>query len=156
MLPDLLEIYVDGSCPQAHGVGAWAYAIRLADGEVMTCAHHVEVATNNTMELMAALMALREVKAQGWRSHPIKIVSDSMYVVQGMNSWRKQWAKRDFDGIKNDDLWRRLHAHAERCTDLRFQWVKGHNGHFWNELVDKLAGKAQRAGLIAFPKQPVE
>jgi ribonuclease HI len=145
----MIEVYCDGSCPQSGGVGGWAFAILLAD-EHLFCSGYEEVATNNTMELRAALMALREIRARELRKMPLKIITDSMYVVQGMNSWRHNWSLNDFASIKNPGLWRRLHKHGQRCDDLRFEWVKGHAGNYWNEYVDKMAGKAQKAGLIHY------
>lgn len=142
----MIQIYVDGSCPIPNAVGGWAY-VMLLEPEPITSSGYGLRETNNTMELTAALMALREVKAQKLRAEPIKIISDSQLLVNGMNKWRHEWIKFNFEGIKNADLWARLTAHAERCEALTFEWVKGHSGNHWNEWVDRAAAKAQRLAM---------
>jgi ribonuclease HI len=143
----LIQIFCDGSCPRAYHVGGWAFAIIRPGEEHVFESGHLEVATNNTMELCAALMALRSVRKLGLRATPLKITTDSMYVVRGMNDWSDA---RGQQVLENADWWRRLHSHRSKCADLRFEWVKGHNGHRWNEWVDKMAGIAQRKGLAAY------
>lgn len=144
----MFEIYCDGSCPKQHGVGGWAFAMLLDDEQVFGSGFE-PIATNNTMELLAILMALRKIKALDLRGEKFRIISDSQYAINGMREWRHRWITFEFEGIKNADIWRRMHAHvAKREENYEWQWVKGHAGNYWNEYVDRMAGKAQRAGLI--------
>jgi ribonuclease HI len=99
------------------------------------------------MELMAVLNALRYVKDFGLRSYSIVVHTDSMYVINGMESqFRHQLADGLIDA-PNKEIWLLLHRHAERCKSLKFQHVKGHAGHVWNEYCDRMAGKARLDGI---------
>jgi ribonuclease HI len=147
-----LAIYCDGSCPKAYGVGGWAFVI-LFPGNYHTRSGAIHPATNQTMELAAALEALREVKRLKLRDQPLVIRSDSQYVVKGMMEWRERWQSAGYAGIANEPWWRLLHWHQERCADLEFQWVKGHSTHRWNNYVDRVAGQARLRGFIEYQKQ---
>jgi ribonuclease HI len=140
-----LNIYTDGSCPVNPGPGGWAYVILRDDANVYGSGYN-PVATNNTMELWAALEALRKVKELGLRDERVRVTTDSQYLVQGMQNWRHIWEHRDFEEVKNGDIWRRLHIHATKIKDLRFMWVKGHKGNTWNEWCDAAAGQAVKDG----------
>ena len=86
--------------------------------------------TNNRMELMAAIMALREIKP-GYKGH-ITLWTDSTYVLKGITEWiqgwkARGWKKSDKKPVINKDLWQQLDAlNAER--DISWKWVKGHAG----------------------------
>lgn len=150
-----LHIYTDGSCKwnrngkNTHG--GWAF-IALSDPEgnesnVYKAGYCKPPQTNNTMELMAVLMALRYVGNARLRQHPVVIFSDSMYVIGGMvSSFRHQVA----DGLldpPNKEYWLLLHRHAERCKRLMFRHVKGHAGDVWNEMCDAMANRARHDGM---------
>lgn len=151
----MIEVFVDGSCPQPYGVGGWACVVRLPE-EPAFDSGYLEIATNQTMELMAALGALRLIKRLSLRDSPLTIFSDSQYVIRGMMEWGTRWQETDYEGIANDDFWRLLHGHQAKCSNLRFQWIKGHAGNQWNEYVDKMAGRAQRKGLKVFAEPRVK
>lgn len=131
-----IAIYTDGSAfPNPGGPGGWAFVV-LYDGQ-----EHLKRSgglrrpcTNNIAELMAAIEALKWLPEGAQAT----IFTDSQYVQKGANWWRKSWAKKDFEGRKNAELWRELHGlMLER--DCVFKWVRGHNGDKWNELCDRLA-----------------
>ena len=87
------------------------------------------------MELLAVIYALEELK------YPcaVTIYSDSRYVTEPVNkNWIQNWVKKDFNGIKNPDLWRRLLPLLDK-HDVTFVWVKGHSGVPNNERADELA-----------------
>lgn len=146
-----LMIYCDGSCPKPYRVGGWAFII-LIPNDYRVHSGAVEVATNQTMELCAALKALREVKRLKLRDRPITLISDSQYLVNGMTAWKARWTAEDYSGIDNTKWWRYLHMHQEACADIRFEWVKGHGSSRWNKHVDEIAGEAQRRGAIELSK----
>ena len=132
----MIKIYTDGSCFPNPGLGAWAWAISKTEYQQKK----VENTTNNRMELQAILEAICYAKTNYPRTL-IEIHSDSMYCVQGFNSWMLNWQKRGWKkkgGIKNLDLWQRL---FQVKNDVNLVWVKGHNGDEMNEFVDGLANE---------------
>jgi ribonuclease HI len=138
--------FTDGSASGNPGPGG--YGVLLVSGH-----HRKELwggfrrTTNNRMELLAAIVALEALKRPG---QEITIVSDSKYVVEAVNQgWVFDWEKKGFAKKKNPDLWRRF-LEVYRRHRVRFQWVRGHNGHPENELCDRLAVAAgQQADLPA-------
>lgn len=151
-----VTIYTDGSCvwhrSRKRTHGGWAFIV-LADPDgdesnVYRAGYCEPPQTNQTMELMAVLEALRYVKEFRLRSHPIVIRSDSMYVINGMLSqFRHQVADGTIPNPPNRELWLLLHRHAERCKRLTFKHVKGHAGNVWNEYCDRMANKARHDGI---------
>jgi ribonuclease HI len=133
-----VEISTDGACLGNPGPGGWAALLRfqgrereLAGGEPLT--------TNNRMELMAAIRALEGL------SEPcaVSLTTDSQYVRKGITEWMASWLRRGWKTaggapVKNQDLWERLHAAAQRHR-IEWHWVKGHSGDADNERVDVLA-----------------
>ncbi|MFP5503432.1 MAG: ribonuclease HI, partial [Candidatus Sericytochromatia bacterium] len=106
------------------------------------------VSTNNRAELMAAVIGLRALK----RPSKVKVVSDSQYVVKGMSEWVQGWMRRGWktasgDPVKNRELWEAL-VEAAKPHQVRWEWVKGHAGHHYNERCDVLA-KAEAAKFKA-------
>jgi ribonuclease HI len=95
--------------------------------------------TNNRMELLAVIVALEKLKRK-----PSKAIvfSDSKYVVDAIEKdWLFNWEKKGFAKKKNVDLWKRF-LKVYRQHQVRFEWVKGHDGNEFNEICDKLAVKA--------------
>ncbi len=133
-----VEIHSDGACLGNPGPGGWACLLRyekqereLAGGEILT--------TNNRMELMAAIQGLEALKSPC----NVSLYSDSQYVLKGINEWMPNWLKRGWknsagEPVKNQDLWQRLQS-AASIHKVKWNWVKGHNGHPDNERVDELA-----------------
>ncbi len=135
---DIVEIFTDGACSGNPGPGGWAALLRyrghekeLAGGEPDT--------TNNRMELMGVIAALEALK----RPSPVRLVTDSAYVKNGVNQWMPRWKANgwrtaDKKPVKNQDLWERLDR-ALGGHAIEWHWVKGHAGHEENERVDTLA-----------------
>jgi ribonuclease HI len=131
--------YTDGAASGNPGPGG--YGVVLEAGK-----HRKELwggyrrTTNNRMELLAAIVALESLKTPGTE---VTIVSDSKYVVDSVEKgWVFDWEKKGFAKKKNPDLWRRFLL-AYRQHRVRFQWIRGHNGHPQNELCDELAVAAR-------------
>lgn len=138
---DEVIIYTDGACSGNPGPGGWGALLKsgphekeLSGGERST--------TNNRMELMAVIEALRTLRK------PVRAVvyTDSQYVQKGISEWihgwkRKGWKTAGGDPVKNVDLWQALDAEA-RLHQIEWRWVKGHAGHPENERVDRLARDA--------------
>lgn len=129
-----IEIFTDGACSGNPGPGGWGALLRwnghekqLSGGETLT--------TNNRMEMMAVIKALEALKTS---SH-VKLYTDSKYVQQGVTQWMKGWKAKGWpERIKNQDLWLIIDSLIQR-HNVEFIWVRGHDGHTENELVDKLA-----------------
>ncbi len=138
----MIEIFTDGACAGNPGPGGWG--VLILDGDKCVELYGGEAATtNNRMELLAAIEALRSTTG------PVRLHTDSQYVRNGITTWingwkRNGWRTADRKPVKNQDLWQVLDsACAGRAVDWR--WVKGHNGHPENERADALA----RAGLAS-------
>lgn len=141
-----VQIYTDGACSGNPGPGGWA-AI-LVHGQVeKELTGRESPTTNNRMELMAAIAGLEALKSPC----DIDLYTDSTYVQKGITEWVHGWQARgwktaDKKPVKNDDLWKRLLAATTPHT-IRWHWVRGHNGHDYNERADKLAVAAIKINL---------
>jgi ribonuclease HI len=140
-LPDNVEIFTDGACRGNPGPGGWGVLLRSNNNEKELYGA-ADNTTNNRMELMAAIVALEQLKK------PCKVVltTDSTYVKKGITEWLPQWKVRGWKTaakkpVLNVDLWRRLEA-ATTAHQIDWRWVKGHSGHDENERVDQLANRA--------------
>ena len=134
-------IYTDGACRGNPGPGGWGAVLRagahervLSGAEAMT--------TNNRMELMGAISALKALN----RACDVEFVTDSQYVRRGVTEWLAQWKRRGWltasrQPVANADLWRELEAAASR-HNVHWRWVKGHSGDAGNEHADRLANEA--------------
>lgn len=136
-----VTIFTDGSCRGNPGPGGWAALLRYNNHEktIYGAEHNT---TNNRMELLAAIAALAILK----EPCIIDIITDSQYLRHGVTKWLPQWKSRNWrtsanKPVKNVDLWQRLDTEAKRHK-ASWHWVKSHNGHPENELVDALAKKA--------------
>ena len=145
MSPNALEevtVFCDGSCLGNPGPGGWAALLvmeREGHRTEKLISGHAPHATNNKMELQAAISGLRALK----RACRVLIVTDSNYVVQGMTSWRFGWEKNGWKNshkkpVENRELWQDL-IEAQVPHEARWQWVRGHAGHPENERVDAAA-----------------
>ena len=133
-----VELYTDGACRGNPGRGGWGailvygkYEKELSGGEAET--------TNNRMELSGVIAALSALK----EPCEVKLYSDSKYLVDAYTqgwvySWHDNGWRRGKEALKNPDLWERLFALTE-MHKVTFIWVKGHDGHAYNERCDKLA-----------------
>jgi ribonuclease HI len=139
-----VTIFTDGACQGNPGPGGWG-AILEANGHRRELSGYEPATTNNRMEMMGAIAALRALKAPS----QVDLHTDSQYLRNGMNDWlpkwkRNGWRTADKKPVKNDDLWRALDELAAMHT-IRWHWVRGHAGHPENERCDALANAAIRA-----------
>ena len=140
-MPDTVEIFTDGACRGNPGPGGWAALLRYKGLEKSICGAEAHT-TNNRMELTAAIMALDSLK----RPCTVIIFTDSTYLKSGITEWIGTWKKRRWKTVqgtpvKNQDLWQRLDEAVSR-HDVTWTWIRGHNNHSENEIVDGLAKKA--------------
>lgn len=143
------EIWTDGSCLNNPGPGGYAAIIRDNMLGLSKLASGVPYSTNNRMELMAAILGLENCPRNG----PIKLYSDSKYVIDGITKWITKWKAKNWKKIKNRDLWERLDQVVQQHT-IEWIWVKGHSGNVFNEEVDKLAvAEAKRQRNVSNQEQ---
>lgn len=133
-----VAIYTDGACSGNPGPGGWGAILVYGDKEKEICGGEKET-TNNRMELMAAIKALEALKS----SCKVDLYTDSKYVQTGISEWihgwkKKGWKTADKKPVKNADLWQLLEA-AETRHEVQWHWVRGHDGHEYNERADALA-----------------
>jgi len=133
-----IEIYTDGACLGNPGPGGWAALLR-AGGTERELVGGDPATTNNRMELMAAIEALRALR----KPCRVRLFTDSTYVQQGMTQWVRDWVRRGWRTaakapVKNADLWQALVA-AAGPHQVDWVWVKAHAGNPDNERVDRLA-----------------
>jgi len=133
-----VSLYTDGACRGNPGRGGYGailvygkYEKEISGGEPMT--------TNNRMELMAAIAGLSALREEC----EVTLYSDSKYLVDAFSqgwvlSWRQNGWRRGKDELKNPDLWEKLFDLVSKHK-VEFVWVKGHNGHSYNERCDRLA-----------------
>jgi len=128
-----ITIFSDGSSLGNPGAGGYCAILRYNNREKIVRGGEKET-TNNRMELKAVIEALKALK----EPCEIELISDSTYVVKGINEWLSNWIKKDFKGVKNPDLWKEFVLLAENHK-IKAVWVKAHNGHIENEKCDRIA-----------------
>lgn len=128
-----IALFCDGSALGNPGPGGYAAILRFGDREREICGGEVHT-TNNRMELLAVIEGLRALK----EPCDVDIISDSSYVVKGINEWLEGWVKRDFKKVKNPDLWEE-YLEVSKSHKINAIWVRGHDGHVENERCDLLA-----------------
>ena len=136
-----VELYTDGACRGNPGPGGWGALLRYDEQERELYGYQAN-ATNNQMELMAAIRGLEALT----QPCEVSLTTDSKYVLQGMTEWmagwkRKGWKSASGQPVKNQDLWQRLDK-AAQSHKIQWNWVRGHTGHVDNERVDGLANRA--------------
>ena len=137
----MIKIYTDGSCLSNPGNGGWAAIINM-NGEIKKLSGNEKNTTNNRMELMAPINALKNINTKD----PIEIFTDSKYVKNGITKWINTWVLNNWktsnkEDVKNKDLWIELYK-LNQSLNVKWNWVKAHAGDTLNEEVDMLAKEA--------------
>ena len=135
-------IYTDGACSGNPGPGGWGAVIFDEKNKQYNISGKVKETTNNRMELMAPIMALKKIKSKS----DVVIFTDSTYVKNGITDWIKKWEKNNWknskkEPVKNKDLWIKLNNLCQK-NNVVWKWVKGHSNNKFNNLADELATKA--------------
>jgi len=144
----MIKIYTDGACKGNPGVGGWG-AIIMQDEKNIELFGGENETTNNRMELMAVIMALKEISS----NLELTIYTDSTYVQKGISEWIKNWKANNWRSsskkpVKNKDLWIELDE-AVGSRKINWEWVKGHAGNEGNEKADELANQ----GVISMMRE---
>ena len=137
----MIKIYTDGSCIENPGNGGWA-AIIFMNNEKIAITGNKKNTTNNQMELMAAIEALKKIPT----GQKVQVYTDSKYVKLGITEWIEKWSQNNWktsskQKVKNLELWTKLNEISKKHK-IEWFWVKGHAGDPINEEVDTLAKKA--------------
>ena len=137
-----VTIDTDGGCRPTPGPGGWGAVVLHPGGDPIEMNGEDPEATNNRMELRAAIEALRSLDGP----HRVELVTDSQYVRMGVTEWmagwrRKGWRTVEKKDVANRDLWEALNVEIERHR-IEWKWVRGHTGDKWNERADQLASAA--------------
>ena len=146
-----IDIYTDGACKGNPGPGGFGYIIRQRGFEIEGKGFSPDT-TNNRMEIMGLLVALKEpIILNATNSPKIEVFSDSQYLVKGMKEWLPNWLRRNWKTaqgkpVENRDLWEVLYK-ASKSHKLNFTWIKCHSGHLYNERADYLANFAIMEGI---------
>ncbi len=149
--PVEVRLFTDGACSGNPGPGGWAYVLRHpASGTEKEQSGGERETTNNRMEMMAAIRGLEALR----RPTRVELISDSTYVLKGLNEWMPKWKKNGWRRrqkgkwreVKNVGLWQRLDE-LIATHDITFTHVRGHAGHPENERCDTLAVAAYQKFL---------
>lgn len=133
-----IKLYSDGSSLGNPGPGGWGTILEYNGHKKELCGGDPHT-TNNQMELIGAIEGLKALK----EPCKVEIISDSKYVVQAINEWltgwqRNNWKTASKKPVKNLELWQEYLEVSKKHT-IKATWVKGHNGHEYNERCDTLA-----------------
>jgi len=137
-------LYTDGACSGNPGPGGYAAILRCGTLEKVLSAGYATT-TNNRMELLAVITGLEAIR---WAEADVTVWSDSSYVVDAVEKgWVFGWERKGFAKKANADLWTRFLA-VYRRHHVRFNWIRGHNGHPENERCDRLAVAASQGSNL--------
>lgn len=140
-----LEIFTDGA--SKNNPGPAGYGLVAVHGGVVVHqqAESLGVVTNVVAEMTAATEALRLL--QGRQDIVATVITDNQMLQRGMTEWLPGWKakggrKADGKRVLNWHLWETLDALAARLPNVKWRWVRGHDGNAFNEIADKLASDA--------------
>lgn len=136
-------IYTDGACSGNPGPGGWG-AVLQYNQHMKKLKGGAKETTNNRMELLAAINALKALK----HGCNVELHTDSKYLKDGLTKWINGWKKNGWKTankkpVKNAELWQQLDEEVKR-HNIDWHWVKGHAGNELNEIADKLANQGMQ------------
>ena len=137
----MIKVYTDGSCIGNPGNGGWA-AIIIKDGKKTQIKGSKKNTTNNQMELLAPIKALKKIL----KGSKVQIFTDSKYVKSGITEWIHNWKKNGWktaskQQVKNKELWTELDILSNEF-EIKWSWVKAHATDKLNNEVDLIAREA--------------
>jgi len=135
MKPKEITMYTDGSSRGNPGPGGYGLILQSGD-HYKEISEGFQLTTNNRMELLSVIVGLETLKNPGCQ---VTVYSDSQYVVNAIEKkWIDGWVRKNWKNVKNPDLWKRFLLSFNK-HEVRFKWIRGHNGHPMNERCDELA-----------------
>ncbi len=141
-MDNTINIYTDGSSRGNPGPGGYGIVMEhLQTGYIKEFSQGFKKTTNNRMELMAVIEALKKIKKT---DSNVVVYTDSKYVSDSVEKkWVFKWKNNNFKNKKNIDLWTEFLNIYPNYT-MKFIWIKGHNNHPQNERCDYLAVEASK------------
>lgn len=140
-----LTVYTDGACSGNPGPGGYAALIIDESGNEYVVSGGEKATTNNRMEMIALIEALKkihEIEKTINEKADVELFVDSQYVMKGATEWIHGWKKKNWKAtsgpVKNRELWEQIDT-LMIGLKLKWQWVKGHAGNKYNEMVDQIA-----------------
>lgn len=145
-----VHIYTDGAARGNPGPGGYGIVMEwVGKPYKKEFAKGFKHTTNNRMELLAVIDALKKLKKPG--IHAV-VFTDSKYVVDSVTKgWVFGWEKKSYKGRKNADLWKEF-LMEYRKHKVELKWIKGHNNHYQNERCDVLAVEASKQPRLLIDK----
>jgi ribonuclease HI len=142
MKPEIV-IYTDGASKGNPGPGGWGVYAMIPGGYYEQYGGKLH-ATNNEMELTAAIKALK-FALDNYQDHKVIIYTDSTYVKNGITKWMANWIRNGWKTaakkpVKNKNLWVPL-SKLNSLLSVEWRWVKGHSDNEGNNRADELANK---------------
>lgn len=134
---DGIAIFTDGSAWTGDKSGGWAWVALDAEGSIESDSGATWDATNNRMEMTAAIRGLTYV-ANNYGKVDVLVYTDSLIMVKSNQD--HTWGRK-----ANKDLWSEMDNAVAKLGYVEWEHIYGHTGIFYNELVDQLAGSARKA-----------
>ncbi len=142
--PGIAEIITDGSYNPHKAAGGYSIIHREPGKTSRVTALPIRHQSSNLIEMQAVIEGLRCTP----KKKPIRLVTDSQYVIKGISRWIYHWKINNWktanaEGVKNKKQWKQL----DRLLNGRYvelQWVRAHQDHPENNLCDHLARQAAR------------
>ena len=128
-----ISLFCDGSSLGNPGAGGYCAILRFGTNERIVSGGMAN-ATNNQMELLAVIEGLAALK----EPCDVTLISDSSYVIKGINEWLDGWKRKNFAKVKNPEMWQR-YLDVSKIHKVHGIWVRGHDGHAENEMCDQIA-----------------
>ena len=146
MFEPQVHVYTDGAARGNPGPGGYGIVMEWVGKPYRKeFSQGYKHTTNNRMELLAVIEALRKLKNP---NTSVLVFTDSKYVVDSVQKgWVFNWEKKGFKEKKNPDLWIEF-LKEYRKHKVQFTWIKGHNNHVQNERCDVLAVEASKASRL--------
>lgn len=145
-----VHVYTDGAARGNPGPGGYGIVMEwVGKSYRKEFSQGFKHTTNNRMELLAVIDALKKLKKPGLK---VLVFTDSKYVADSVEKgWVFNWERKEFKERKNPDLWKEF-LQVYRRHQVRFKWIRGHNNHPQNERCDALAVEASKARLLLVDK----
>lgn len=140
--------YTDGACINNPGPGGYG-AILLYGKHKKELSKGFRLTTSNRMEIWAAIAVLKALNTRC----AVTVYSDSKYLVDSTSKgwvyrWKERGWKRNKSEVSNADLWDQLLKLCQQ-HEVKFVWVKGHDGNPGNERADELSRQAANQESLA-------